>query len=314
MSFNYPTVEEVADAMSIASSPIPAGWYPDPAGSFQQRWWTGESWTNDFAQYRPTLIHSAPTPELILNHGAQPQMNSSSEFLQQQAAATTVAAQANGQQAGSYTPTQTLTRQEPAAAAVPAFRLPDADQPPQTTVAQPNAGNASLIAVAPSYRMTTLNANAEPEYSPFGSIREDHHHGHRLNPERRYTVAVWVLAVLPLALVAAGYALATFMPVLYTTFAQALIVALFLVASTIFAALDRRTLRLAGHVSTASPALALLTPLVWMPVRTGLSTRETDRNTMAPLILLLVVAAGITAALVVVPGLTSLLLTTTALY
>lgn len=318
MPFKYPIVEEVANAMSIASSPIPAGWYPDPAGSFQQRWWTGESWTNDFAQYRPTLVHSAPAPEVILNRGAQPQMASSAEYLQQQAAATTTAAQANGQQGGSYTPTQTMTRQEPtafaSAPATPAFRLPDDDQPPQTTVAQPNAGNASLIAVAPSYRMTTLDANAEQEYMPFGSIREEGHQGHRSNPELRYTLSIWLLAVLPALLLAGAYALATFMPVLYTTFAQVLMIVLFLVASVVLAAVDRRALRIDGHVSVASPGLALLTPLVFLPVRTVLTARETDRGTMAPLVLLLLIAAGIAAALVFVPGLVSLLLTATALY
>jgi hypothetical protein len=49
-------LEEVAQAVSLSPEPsVPAGWYPDPAGSFQQRWWNGIAWTNDFAQYRPTF-------------------------------------------------------------------------------------------------------------------------------------------------------------------------------------------------------------------------------------------------------------------
>lgn len=301
--------------MSMVSMPIPAGWYPDPAGSFQQRWWTGESWTNDFAQYRPTLVHSAPAAEVLLNQAAQPQMASSTDYLAQQAAATTnAAAQAGSDQGASYSSTQTLTRQQPAAVEpVTAFRLPDADQPPQTTVAQPNAGNATLIAVAPAFRSVTRDPALGGDYQPFGSMT-DIRRGDYVHAERRYTAAVWLLAVMPLVLGGAAYVLASYLPVLYTTFSQALLLALFLIVSLVLAAIDRRALRLDAHDSTAAPALALLTPLVFMVVRTVLVTRETGRNTMGPLILLLVVIAGIVAALVVVDGLLPLLLTATALY
>ena len=305
--------------MSDISVPIPAGWYPDPAGSFQQRWWTGESWTNDFAQYRPTLIHSAPAPEVLINQAAQPQMAASSDYLEQQAAATAMtASQAVGQQQAasmqSSGPTQTITRQQPATVdPLPAFRLPDADQPPQTSVAQPNAGNATLSAVTPAYRSAARDASFESEYLPFGSIRDDRQ-GYHLNPERRFTVAAWVIAVLPLVLGGAAYALATFVPVLYTTFTQVLLIILFLVVSVVLAAVDRRALRLDGHDATASPALALLTPLVFLPVRTALTTRETGRSSIALLIVELLIVAGIASALIFVDGLLQLILTATALY
>lgn len=39
--------------MSIVSrTAIPAGWYPDPEGSPQQRWWDGSLWTDSLAPYR----------------------------------------------------------------------------------------------------------------------------------------------------------------------------------------------------------------------------------------------------------------------
>jgi hypothetical protein len=43
---------------NTAGPPIPAGWYRDPAGSDQLRWWDGVAWTNNLAP-RPV---PAPTP------------------------------------------------------------------------------------------------------------------------------------------------------------------------------------------------------------------------------------------------------------
>ena len=294
--------------------PIPAGWYPDPAGSFQQRWWTGESWTNDFAQYRPTLVHSAPVVETTITQAAQPRSSSGASPTVNLSALQNGALQ-NGMQAASSMPTQTLTREEPATAAPETgFSLPAADQAPRTSVAQPNAGNATLIAVTPSYRSTIpTDTSFENEYQPFGVVPEVRR-GHRLRPERRYTVAAWALTLLPVALVGGAYAIATLLPVLYTTFTQVLLIIVFLVASVGLAAGDRHVLYRDGHDSTASPALALLTPLAYLAGRAVIVTRETGRTSVGPLLALLGVASAIAAAMLFIPGLLTLLITATALY
>lgn len=41
------------------TEPTPAGWYPDPENSGQQRYWDGNAWTEQFA---PGNAPSAPTP------------------------------------------------------------------------------------------------------------------------------------------------------------------------------------------------------------------------------------------------------------
>lgn len=41
---------------------VPAGWYPDPAGSARQRWWDGLQWTEHFQEaYTPAVAGGALT-------------------------------------------------------------------------------------------------------------------------------------------------------------------------------------------------------------------------------------------------------------
>lgn len=293
----------MALAMSVApSTPIPAGWYPDPAGSFQQRWWTGSSWTNDFAQYRPTLIHAAQPAAATPSVVEQPA--SASSVAQQTAAS----AHSAGPTAAQTAPTATLVR-ESAFDPLPTFRLPDADQPPQTTVAQPNAGHAALVAVAPAqYSVPASSPSFAPDYHPFGSMPQVRR-GQRFTPERRYTAAVWALALIPLVFVGAAYAIATYLPMVYTAFTAGALGLMLLLVGFLLALADRRTLRLAGHDSASSPALALLTPLPYLALRAFFASRETGRGTAAPLVLALVGVAAIAAAAVLVSGLVPLLTT-----
>ena len=50
----------------------PAGWYPDPTGAAQQRYWDGQQWTEALAA--PTVIHvpvaAPPTKDWFQRHPA----------------------------------------------------------------------------------------------------------------------------------------------------------------------------------------------------------------------------------------------------
>lgn len=333
MTFINPILkDEWSLAMSDApSTAIPAGWYPDPAGSFQQRWWTGTSWTNDFAQYRPTLIHAAPA-QPVAPVAAQPvTQQETSLYLAQQAAAQvsahTVTAQANGartigSQAIGGTPaygsTSTLLTREPeqgiAAAPAAPFTLPAADQAPQTTVAQPNAGSATLIPIARSsgYAVASENPTFTNDYLPFSNIPSVRR-GAREKPQRRYTGSAWALALSPLLLAGAAYALARFASMYYTVFVLGLLAVAFAIVGLLLAVSDRRGLYQDGHDSTAPSALALLTPPVYLLARAVVASRETGRSTVAPLVLSVLVLGALGAAVVLVPGVLALLTSATSL-
>lgn len=43
----------------VATSTAPAGWYHDPLGLPQVRWWNGLMWTNEVQEPRPEIQVSA---------------------------------------------------------------------------------------------------------------------------------------------------------------------------------------------------------------------------------------------------------------
>ena len=297
----------------LPSTPIPAGWYPDPAGSFQQRWWNGTSWTNDFAQYRPTLIHSAPLAETIQSGGEQ---SGFGEFATKQAASAT---QRVGAQATSGS-TSTLTRAARSSADAAALGLPPEDRAPLTSVARPNAGNPMLVAVTPVNAGPTAEEKSEAWANYQSSaqttappVQPQTRRAHHVSPTRRYTGAGWLLALLPALCFGALLAAAYYFSAYYTTVVQLGIIAAFLLIGVGIAAADRRVLFVNDHEFAASPAWSLLTPLSYLSVRAVTVARETGKGAYAPLIVLLVGVAAIVASLILVSGLLALL-TPGALY
>lgn len=51
-----------------ATTRLPAGWYPDPDGGNQRRWWDGREWTQYTAEFqRPSSVEEVaadPEPEV----------------------------------------------------------------------------------------------------------------------------------------------------------------------------------------------------------------------------------------------------------
>jgi hypothetical protein len=325
-------MEEVAPAMSNESSvTVPAGWYPDPAGSFQQRWWNGTAWTNDFAQYRPSLVHAPATTaghgahavseavaaQQAAHHGAH---QASPVRESESPAAAAYAAQTAASQSAA---TQTLTREpsEPAGPArvdpLPTFTLPAADQAPMTTVAQPNAASAVLVPVrAPAtpspFDSFGGNTGFGTGYQPL-ERRPEVRAGVRQKASRAHSLSAWLLAVLPILFFAGAIVLAFVAVEYYTVIALAVVAATLLVTSFALAAHDSRVLTLDGHFETASPAWVFLTPVAYLIVRTASVARETGRVVPWPLLTALVVYAGILTAVYFAPVVSPLLLGVTPL-
>jgi hypothetical protein len=42
--------------INTSAQSVPAGWYRDPLGLPQLRWWNGTSWTTDVTEPRPEIV------------------------------------------------------------------------------------------------------------------------------------------------------------------------------------------------------------------------------------------------------------------
>jgi len=149
-------------------------------------------------------------------------------------------------------------------------------------------------------------------YKPFG-MKQSIKAGVAAPPDRVQTGEVWAIALLPLAIVAAGLALVSTIPEFYTSFMQIGLLFVFALITVILAVRDRRTLLAYGHTRTANPGWIVLTPLVYLLVRSSRARGSAGRES-APLLVWLLVVAIITGAAFAFPDWVAKLIHTSALF
>lgn len=314
-----------------ASTHIPPGWYPDPQGSFQQRWWDGSAWTNEFAQYRP-----------ILNYSGQAKPAAASEHIPTFALPATDGPLSPPAPRAELLGTAPVTPPQPTSAPVaspPAYTPPTALQPPLVSVQPimvgpvdpvpsrpgsnenqfPRSGvmNSGITPPMPTLVSSPGGSTPGPEsrfvgvdgsngagsvpYEPFAQAPRPSASAPRERSQRVYTAAAWALAVIPLAAVVTAYVIAAYGPLFYSAFAV-LIIGIVLAGLMIgIGYADSTRLHRLGHERTTPGILALFGPLFFIarmfPVR-----RETGRSGVALLVVSLAVWGGAIAAYFLVPG------------
>jgi hypothetical protein len=245
---------------------VPAGWYEDPASSAHVRWWNGLAWT-EHTNLKPTVV---PQPQPVAqSYGDYGDQRYGDGYGQR----STQAEQISTATGSTQTP-ETLARIAEARDLERQYGISTAEH--DIIMRAAHDGHRAEADAASDYR--PWNAEPEPEYEEPSTS----------------TASAWFIALWPLftlaAVAVAGYLAFYVLP--EPSVAGIPVIAAVAIVPTlltlIWAATDARRLR-SLDFPTASPALALLGPLVYLIAR---RTRVKGTGPLVTLILLTLVAVG----------------------
>jgi hypothetical protein len=265
---------------------VPAGWYEDPASSAHVRWWNGLAWT-EHTTLKPT---APPRPQPVATQpaeqtGAQNQQGHGYLDAYSQRAETVTTS------TGSVHTAETLARIAEARELERQYGISTAEH--DVIVQAATAGAAEEQSTHADTYVDTGPTRAA--HRALQTATDDYDS----DDERTSTASAWFIALWPLLTLVVAVAVAyvyfyvTPGPVVAGIPLLAGVLVVPLLLTLIWAVTDARKLRQRGH-RPASPALALLGPLVYL---IGRRTRVTGSGPLVTLILLtLAVVGGPTAA------------------
>ncbi|WP_309711376.1 DUF2510 domain-containing protein [Pseudolysinimonas sp.] len=257
---------------------VPAGWYEDPASSAHVRWWNGLAWTEH------TTLKPTPTPQAVpmaASYGDYGDGFGNRRYGDSYSGQQTGGAGADqvSTATGSTQTPETLARIAEARELERQYGISTAENDiimRSATQGDDASTSGSSGSTTSDYR--PWNAEPEPEYEEPGTA----------------TASSWFIALWPLftlaAAATAGYLAFYVMP--EPAVSGIPVVAAIVIVPTlltlIWAATDARKLRSLGH-RPASPALALLGPLIYLIARRA---RVAGSGPLVTLIILTLLAVG----------------------
>ena len=266
---------------------VPAGWYEDPASSAHVRWWNGLAWTE----------HTAPKPtgdpELHLAAPSGDDGFAGPPLADQRVLAGQRAIGGQPESADEHAGSMTATGSTTATGSIPTPEIRARIEEARDLERQYGISTAENDVIARGTQefgadhaggSTTL-----PDYRPWNAEPEPVPEEPRTSTPSAWFIALWPVFTLVAAAVAAYLA---FYVVPEPSVAGIPVVAAVVLVPTlltiVWAVTDARRLRSRGF-RPASPALALLGPLVYLVAR---RTRVTGSRPLVTLILLTLLAAG----------------------
>ena len=275
---------------------VPAGWYPDPLGLPQLRWWDAQAWTEHTSEARAPIVLQ---PSARLGTEDLPERT---QYRDEELPSRRQQRERERRESGAVGWDGTLDTEVVQGAearqgelsAQPLLEMTLRElEPPLTD---------TLDEETPGPRRATAHANAAPVESVFSALAEEQAEApaRAIKKTRTYTAAVWIIALMPVLQVVAvivvitALGLGNNLPLIVT-----IVVAPYLLVIG-FAFYDRLLLQVWGHTRPASPWWALIAP-AYLLARAVRTFKETGKG-FGPLG---VFGASVTAALagvIIVPG------------
>ncbi len=292
---------------------VAAGWYPDPLGLPQLRWWDSQAWTEHTSEARaPIVVH----PTTILGFADDDEdeertpEHEGEEFLSRREQRARERRE-NGDllqaspdieiEAGTKSTTEAdldddEDRDELSAHPLLTMTLRELEPPLTDTVDD----------VTPGPRRASSHTNALPNESLLSSLAdapdvEEQAPARENKRVKTYTAAVWAIALMPFFQVAACIifvlvlGLGSNWPLIIATIVLPYFVVLGL------ASYDRLELKVRGHLRPANGFWALLTAPIYLVVRSIRTYRQTGKG-FVPLVVFALSGLSVVAGILVVPG------------
>ncbi|HQE46298.1 MAG TPA: DUF2510 domain-containing protein [Rhodoglobus sp.] len=276
---------------------VPAGWYPDPLGLPQLRWWDAQAWTEHTSEARAPIIIQPATrlgyadDDLIAEESRAwddlPSRREQRERERQDSGTIQLDYESDVLEYQPDTVDDELSAQP-----LLAMTLKELEPPLTDTVDDETPGP----------RRASSHTNAAPAASTLSALAEEEEAPARA-PKRMgtYTAAVWFIALMPAIQLAVSVLLiVTGLGNNYPLYLVVWFAPYLLVIG--FAAFDRLVLTLWGHERPASAWWAVLTEPVYLVARALCTYRQTGKG-FAPLAAFVGSATAVLAGILVMPGL-----------
>ena len=278
---------------------VPAGWYPDPLGLPQLRWWDAQAWTEHTSEARAPIVIQPATRLAFADDEPESRLPYRDEELPSRREQRERERREMGPILESEIATEeSITHEELSAQPLLDMTLKELEPPVSQTFVDD---------YMPGPKRATAHANTAPAASTLSALAEEmvadgYAPERELRKMRTYTVAVWAIGLMPLIQLVVAVLLITVLDLGHNLPLMLLVLFGPYLLVLGLAAYDKLVLQTWGHRKPASAWWALLTEPGYLVVRAIRTWSQTGKG-FAPLGAFAGSVGAVLAGVLVLPGL-----------